>query len=104
MPRKLFVLTLPFEGFEWDEWNRQKNWVKHKVSIEEAEEAFFDSHCALFLDTAHAKTESRHILLGKTKLRRLLYIAFTIRKNRIRVISARDVTKLKEVKLYEEAA
>lgn len=104
MPSKAILLTLPFDGFEWDEANRQKNWLKHKVSIEEAEEAFFDSHCVLFLDTTHAKTESRHILLGQTKRRRLLYIAFTIRKNQIRVISARDVTKRKEMKLYEEAA
>ncbi len=30
-------------GFEWDTGNMKKNWVKHGVSNEECEEAFFDS-------------------------------------------------------------
>ena len=41
--------------------------------------------------------------VGKTKTGRLLFVVFTIRENRVRIISARDVNK-KEVHLYEEKA
>ena len=45
--------------------------------------------------------EERYVLIGQTKRKRLLYIIFIIRKDRVRVISARDINK-KEEKLYEE--
>jgi len=89
--------------FEWNKGNETKNWIKHKVSIEEAEDAFYDKKRLLLNDIKHSgKLESRYILFGKTKKERMLFIAFTIRKTQVRVISARDAHK-KEVKFYEEA-
>jgi uncharacterized DUF497 family protein len=29
-------------GFQWDEGNADKNWIKHKVSRTEAEQVFFN--------------------------------------------------------------
>jgi len=52
-------------------------------------------------DTSHSNKEKRYILLGKTKKERLLFLVFTIRKKKIRIISARDLNK-NERKLYEE--
>jgi hypothetical protein len=42
------------------------------------------------------------VLLGRTLADRRLVIVFTVRSNRIRVISARDMSK-KERKHYDEA-
>ena len=78
--------------FEWDDGNRDKNWLKHGVSASEAEEVFFELHKKLANDMIHTtEREKRFILLGKTRLERLLFIVITIRENDVRVISARDV-------------
>lgn len=89
------------KGFDWNKWNVDKNWIKHKASIEECEEIFFDKNKKIMNDKLHSNTEERHIILGKTAKGRLLYIVFTVRKNKIRIISARDINK-KEIKLYEK--
>ncbi|MBU4369783.1 BrnT family toxin [Patescibacteria group bacterium] len=86
--------------FEWDKANRNKNFVKHGVTDGECEEVFFDSNKKTLKDIYHSNKESRYILIGQTKLHRLLFIVFTIRKNKIRVISARDLNK-KEKQLHE---
>lgn len=86
--------------FEWDKGNREKN-TKHKVGDREAEEVFLDEGKVVFKDKLHSQKEERFIVLGKTKKDRLLYIAFTKRKKKIRIISARNINK-KEVPMYEE--
>lgn len=89
------------EEFEWDKWNTDKNWQKHRVKPEEAEQPFFDENKFTSDDIKHSYKEKRIILLGKTKKGRLLYIVYTLRKDRIRIISARDTNK-KEEKFYEK--
>jgi len=87
--------------FEWDKGNIGKN-KKHKVKDQEAEEVFFDSKKVTFKDEVHTtQREKRFRILGKTKKERLLFIVFTKRGKKIRIISARDINK-KEVYLYEE--
>ena len=86
--------------FEWDSGNRGKNFKKHGVTDEECEEAFFDERKKILKDILHSGKEKRYILLGKTKKERLLFLVFTIRKSKVRVISARDLNK-REKKLYE---
>jgi len=53
-------------------------------------------------DTAHSTKEDRYRALGKTDEGRTLFLAFTLRNGKIRVITARDANK-KERKAYEEA-
>jgi uncharacterized DUF497 family protein len=86
--------------FNWDRGNIGKN-RKHKVEDVESEEAFFDEHKVVLKDALHSKDEPRWILLGKTQKGRLLYIVFTQRGDKIRIISARNVNR-REVPLYEE--
>lgn len=88
--------------FEWDEGNSSKSWIKHKVSIEEQEQVFFDKDKRAFKDTKHSHIEERFILFGKTKKGRTLIIAFTIRNEKIRCISARPMNK-RELALYEQS-
>jgi len=80
-------------GFEWDEGNKDKNLRKHEVTDEECEEIFFDAEKTLLKDVLHSKKEARYIVLGKTKKGRLLFVIFTIRKDKARIISARDLNK-----------
>lgn len=94
------VVKQAFE-FEWDEGNRDKP-KKHGLSQEETEEAFFDEDRVMFADWVHSATERRITLLGKTREGKILNITYTIRKNKIRVVTARPVNK-KEVKLYEKS-
>ena len=88
--------------FEWDMGNIDKN-KKHGVEDKEAEEVFLDERKKTFKDKLHSDGEERFRVVGKTKKGRLLFVAFTKRKNKIRIISARDINK-KEVYLYEETA
>jgi uncharacterized protein len=88
-------------GFDWDKWNLDKNWSKHKVSHLECEQVFFNYPLLLYSDAKHSKEEARIYVLGKTDMERLLFIVFTTRNNLIRVISARDMNK-KERAIYEK--
>ena len=87
-------------SFEWDKGNLGKN-LKHKVSDKEAEEAFINGPSFIFKDEGHSQVESRYGLFGRTSGSRLLSIVFTIRRDKIRIITARDTSK-KERKAYEE--
>jgi uncharacterized DUF497 family protein len=42
------------EGFLWDKENSYKNWVKHNVRQEEAEEVFFNEPLLFFEDEKHS--------------------------------------------------
>jgi len=88
--------------FDWDQWNIQKNEIKHGVSRLEAESAFFDVNYLLHNDVKHSsKEEKRYILYGLGIENRILMVAFTLREHRIRIITARPASR-KERQLYEE--
>ena len=88
------------EGFQWDKGNSLKNWLKHRVSEGEAEQAFFNEPIFLVMDPGHSQTEARYQSLGYTDEGRQLFIVFTIRKALVRIISARDMNR-KERIAYE---
>ncbi len=87
------------EGFEWDDGNIKKNWLKHNVSPAECEQMFFNRPLIIQDDTEHSEVENRFYALGRTDSKRTLFIAFTVRDKRIRVISARDMSR-KEREVY----
>lgn len=89
------------EGFEWDEGNSEKNWLKHKVLKIECEQVFFNTPIIISDDEKHSHKENRWYLLGRTDMDRRLFLVFTIRANLIRVISARSMNK-KESEIYDE--
>ena len=80
-------------GFDWDEANARKNWDQHGVTPEEAEDVFFHEPLILRSDVRHSKREKRYYALGRTNAERRLFLAFTVRRNRIRVISVRDMNQ-----------
>lgn len=81
-------------------WDLDKNWKKHGVTFWECEEIFLNHPLAVSADARHSGNERRYYALGWTEARRLLFVAFTIRKMLIRAISVRDMTA-KERRAYE---
>ena len=96
----MLILSKSYE-FDWDNGNLVKNSLQHAVSNQECEEVFFDDNKKLLKDLLHSYKETRYIIIGATKTKRKLFIAFTLRFKKIRIISARDLNK-KEYHLYEE--
>lgn len=88
------------KGFEWDEGNSGKNERKHGVTDRESEEVFFNKPLVV-AQSSKGSAENRYGALGKTYGSRLLTVVFTFRANRIRVISARPMSR-RERKLYEK--
>ncbi len=88
-------------GFDWDEFNINKNWERHLVHYTECEEIFFNEPLLIAFDEGHSQKEKKYYALGQTNTNRKLFIVFTLRKNKIRIISARDMNK-KERKIHNE--
>ena len=86
-------------GFDWDEGNVLKNWEKHRVSLAECEQVFFNRPL-LAADVRHSLEEPRYYALGETDAARRLFIVFTVRGEFVRVISARDMSR-RERRRYE---
>lgn len=88
-------------SFEWDKGNIGKNLIKHNVTDKEAEEVFGSKQNFIFEDVKHSLVEKRYMIWGVSKKDRKLAVIFTIRQDKIRIISGRDMHK-KERREYEE--
>lgn len=88
------------EGFDWDKGNLE-HIRKHNVEYKECEEIFFNTPFLANKDQAHSQVEERFEVLGKTNQERLLFIVYTIRDGKIRIVSVRDQNR-KERRRYEE--
>lgn len=97
-----FDVLAQCEGFEWDEHNSEKNRRRHQVKPDECEEVFLNRPLVMGEDAGHSQNEARFYALGRTDSERMLFVAFTVREMKIRVISARDMNR-KEKKFYENS-
>jgi uncharacterized DUF497 family protein len=95
MPRKIRAVV-----FEWDKGNITKSWIKHGISKEECEEAFLNRPLKIFEDDKHSLVEERFVAYGHTSSNKPLIMIFTLRNNKVRIISARKQNK-KENNIYE---
>ena len=87
--------------FEWDEQKNSTNVQRHGVSFEEAATVFGDSLSDTFDDPDHSVQEYRFVTIGRSDKGRLLIVSHTDRDERIRIISARELTK-RERRDYEK--
>ena len=87
--------------FSWDPQKAESNWAKHGVTFEEAVSVFADPLARIFDDPSHSEAEPRELIIGNSKLRRLILVSFVEAEEKVRVISARIVTRA-ERKDYEE--
>jgi uncharacterized DUF497 family protein len=90
-------------AFEWDSGNAEKHWISHQVTVSECEQVFFNRPIIAAEDLVHSRHEPRLFVLGHTDADRRLFIALTIRGDRIRVISARDMSR-RERRRYDREA
>ena len=83
--------------FEWDDEKAAANLKKHGVDFQRAVLVFSDFNRIEFYDTAHSGDEDRYNTIGMVD--DILYVVYTERRDRIRIISARPATK-PERRLY----
>jgi uncharacterized DUF497 family protein len=79
--------------FEWHEDKAAVNLQIHGVSFALAKTAFKDPFAIERLDDREAYGEERFVLIGMAEGNLLLFVAYTEREERIRMISARRVTQ-----------
>lgn len=87
--------------FEWDPEKDAQNLAKHGVSFEEASSVFGDPLALTIGDPDHSHDEERFLTTGSSFRQRVIIVAHTDRADRIRIISAREVTAT-ERQIYEE--
>jgi uncharacterized protein len=87
--------------FEWDARKARLNRATHGIGFEEGLTVFRDPLARIFEDEEHSQIEPREIIVGHSVKQRLVLVCFTVRQNRIRIISLRRATRYKR-KDYEE--
>jgi uncharacterized DUF497 family protein len=87
--------------FEWEPKKAAQNLRKHGVSFHEAASVFGDMLGTTVPDPDHSLDEERYLTIGMSERRRLVIVAHTARGERIRIISARTLTRT-EREVYEE--
>jgi uncharacterized protein len=88
------------DEFEWDHAKAAANLTKHKVSFETARRAFGDAFAVERVDDTEDYGEPRFNLLGMVD-GRILFVAYTMRGDIIRIISAREAEPY-ERRLYHQ--
>jgi len=76
--------------FEWYPPKAVSNLKKHKVSFQEASTIFGDKNILDLPDREHSEEELRFIGVGRSDQGRLLFVNFTVRGDKVRIISARQ--------------
>ena len=102
MTEDIYAQLAACDGFDWDEGNAPKVLSRHRVETGECEQAFFGESFLVSADVKHSQVEVRWRALGITLGGRALYLVFTLRGSKIRLIAARDMNR-KERQDYEQA-
>ena len=87
--------------FEWDPKKAADNLAKHGVPFQEATTVFDDLLSVTVPDPDHSSEERRFVIVGQSHRRRLLIVSHVERGDRIRLVSARELTRT-ERSIYEE--
>jgi uncharacterized protein len=88
-------------AFEWDSGNLDKSYLKHGILPKETEEVFIDNTSIVLPDVKHSQKEARYIIVGRSLTKLYLFVVFTLRGKKVRVISARKMHR-EEVERYEK--
>jgi hypothetical protein len=88
------------DEFEWDDAKAAANYATHGVSFGAARAVFDDPFAIEWLDDRQDYGETRFAVLGVVE-GRVIYVAYTMRGERIRIISARGAEPF-EQRLYHE--
>jgi uncharacterized DUF497 family protein len=88
-------------AFEWDDAKAARNWRNHGVSFEMARDVFKDAFALEWIDDRHGGDEERFVTIGAVE-GRLLYVAWTQRGERVRIISAREAEPRERRRYHDE--
>ena len=88
------------DAFEWDETKAAKNYAKHGVTFEAAQDVFKDPFAIEHIDDRKHYSEERFIIIGMAS-GRLLTVVFTMRDEGIRIISARGAEPYEQRQYHE---
>jgi hypothetical protein len=89
------------ENFEWDDDKAARNWRDHAVTFEMARDAFKDPFAIEWLDAGQDLSEVRFAMIAMVE-NRLLFVAYTMRAERIRIITARKAEPYERRKYHDE--
>jgi len=89
------------EHFEWDDDKAARNWHDHAVTFEMARDVFRDPFAIEREDPEQDPTEHRYAVIGMVE-GRLLFVGYTMRGNRIRIITARKAEPYERRRYHDE--
>jgi hypothetical protein len=90
------------DEFEWDDAKAARNLAEHAVSFVAARKIFDDPLALGWLDTSENYGEERFAIVGMAETR-LLFVAYTLRASRIRLISARGAEPNERRRYHQES-
>ncbi|MGO9486439.1 MAG: BrnT family toxin [Rhodomicrobium sp.] len=89
------------DEFEWDDAKAASNLRDHGVTFEAARDVFSDPFIVEWEDDGQDESEERFAALGMVD-NRLLFVAYTMRGETIRIISARPAEPFERRKYHNE--
>ncbi|HEX3666495.1 MAG TPA: BrnT family toxin [Rhizomicrobium sp.] len=89
------------EAFEWDDVKAAQNERDHGVMFEMARDAFRDMFALEWFDDRQEAREQRYCMVGAVE-DRILFVSYTLRNDRIRIISARKAEPHERRRYHEE--
>jgi uncharacterized DUF497 family protein len=90
--------------FEWHKAKANANFRRHGVSFELARTVFEDPFAIERVDDREEHGEERFVIIGVAEGKVLLFLAYTEREERIRIISARRATQYEQDDYFQQNA
>jgi uncharacterized protein len=87
--------------FEWDTFKAARNEADHGVTFEMAGDVFKDPFAIEWLDDREDYGEDRYVIIGIVDSR-LLYVAYTMRGEAIRILSVRGAEPHERRQYHED--
>ena len=89
------------DNFAWDDDKAARNWRDHAVTFDMAREVFGDPFAVEWQDPAQNRNEERYSVIGMVE-GRLLFVGYTMRGDKIRIITARKAEPYERRKYHDE--
>ncbi len=89
------------DDFQWDDRKAADNYAKHGVKFEAARDVFKDPFALGHIDDREDYGEERFTIIGMVN-GRLLFVAYTLRGEAIRIISARGAEPYEQRAYHEQ--
>jgi uncharacterized DUF497 family protein len=90
--------------FEWNKAKAKDNFRRHGVTFDLAKTVFQDPFAIERLDDREEHAEERFVTIGMAEGKVLLFVAYTEREERIRIISARRATQYEQDDYFQQNA